>query len=176
MGHRNRFIKGAIGIALLGMFLFSPLAFAQRDTPIVDLERSGIRYQDGFDINTVGEVKGIVNHVYAPDSGPVQIVLSNRFDKYIAIIAPKWYLEDIALSIQEGQEVRIRGSKGLGKDGNLYILAQEIVLTSNGRSFVFRSQSGSPLWSSGALRGAGGSMGRQGGGGFRGGFGGQGRR
>lgn len=150
--------------------------YADRDLLVNSLQRSGIKYPDGFDVNTVGEVRGTVSDLYVPEKGPVQLILSNRFDRYIVILAPKWYVQDIELQIQEGQEIKVKGSKGLGKDGNLYILAEEVTLTNNGRSFPLRTHTGTPLWTGGSQRGSGGPFKGQGLGGQRGGMGGPGRR
>lgn len=162
---------------ILAMISHCPSVYADKDTLVNSLQRSGIKYPDGFDVNTVGEVRGTVSDLYVPDKGPVQLVLSNRFDRYIVILAPKWYVQDIELHIQTGQEIKVKGSKGLGRDGNLYILAEEVTLTNNGRSFPLRTQTGTPLWTgSGSQRGSGGLFRGQGHGGQRGGMGGQGRR
>lgn len=102
-------------------------------------------------------------------------ILSGR-DSYTVIASPAWYWKDIGAQLMEGTELRIRGSKALGADGNLYIIAQEIRILKTGQSLVFRDEAGRPFWtgsrfgSSGGrtgfgspMQGPGGSMGSPGG-------------
>lgn len=165
-----------LAFTALVLILFSPfhMAFAS-DTQIADISKSGIKYPDGFDINTVGEIKGTVSAVHKPEAGPVQILLVSRYDTYVVLVSPKWYLEDIGLDIKEGTELTVKGSKSLGKDGNLYLLAKELTVMPSNKSFVFRTERGVPMWSAGAFRGSGSAV-KRGDGGLRGGGSGHGRR
>jgi len=131
------------------------------------LEGSGIRYPGGFDRNTVGEVRGTAHDVHRPESGPIRFRLDSGRDSYTVLASPAWYWEDLHATVPEGAEVEVRGSKTLGRDMALYIVAQEIRLLSSGRSWAFRDDDGVPLWKVQA-----GAMGRGGGSGspmFRGG-------
>ncbi len=110
------------------------------------LEESGIRYPDGFDPNTVGEIRGRAYGFSRPDRGPVRFRLESNQETYTVLASPAWFWKDIKADFADGAEVRIRGSKSLGKDGNLYIVAQEIHLMASDRSLVFRSDNGFPLW------------------------------
>ena len=78
-----------------------------------------------------------------------------------------------------GTEVAVRGSKSYGKDGKLYIVAQEIRFVSTGQSVSFREKDGTPLWTGSERSGWGSSGGfgssPGGRGGMGGGFGGGGR-
>ncbi len=139
--------------ALLLFMMTSP-AFGEQD---LLLERSGIQYPEGFDINTVGEVQGKASGFYVPDRGPVLFTLSSRRETYIVFASPKWYWEDLKIPAQDGIEIRVVGSKTLGKDGNLYVVAQELTIVSSGMLYSLRASNGSPLWkgprlSSGGLR------------------------
>jgi hypothetical protein len=110
------------------------------------LEESGIRYPEGFDLNTVGRIQGKVFGFFEPENGPVRFYLSSKRETYTVIISPKWYWNDLGVKITDGEEVSVLGSKSLGKDNNLYIIAQEIRLLNTGQSLVFRGSNGSPLW------------------------------
>jgi hypothetical protein len=146
------------------------VVFAAQETA---LERSGVRYPDGFDVNTVGEVRGRAAGFQVPDQGPVTFTLSAKKETYTVFASPRWYWDDLGIPVQEGLELRVLGSKTLGMDGNLYVVAQELTVVSSGKSYTLRSLDGSPLWR-GPRIGAGGP-GRAGDQPFRGGTGGGGR-
>ncbi|MHB1012727.1 MAG: OB-fold nucleic acid binding domain-containing protein [Desulfobacteria bacterium] len=136
--------------ALLLLFLFTALFIAAGSAGAEEkgaiLEESGIRYPYGFDPNTVGEVRGRVFKFSRPERGPVRFRLESKQDTYTVLASPAWFWKDIKADIPEGAEARVRGSKSLGKDGNLYIVAQEVHLIASDRSLVFRSDNGFPLW------------------------------
>ena len=91
---------------------------------------------------------------------------------YTVIASPVWYWDDLGAKINDGEEVRVVGSKALGKDGNLYIIAQEMKLLTSGQSLVFRGKDGSALWKASIGGSAGGRGGFGGSGGGKGGIGG----
>jgi hypothetical protein len=140
---------------------------------------SGIHYPGGFDPNTAGTVQGKVSHFTRPAKGPVYFQLASGRESFTVLASPAWYWNDSQLKVSDGTEVVIWGSKSYGKDGRLYIVAQEIRLPATGQSVSFREPNGSPLWKGsgrsfgGGSRGAGSSSGGRGG--FGGGFGGGGR-
>lgn len=159
------------------LFLCVSMGAAQdRDKFFQDI---GIRYPDGFDVNTVGEIHGKVSDFFQPDQGPARFNLLTKKETYTVITAPKWYWNDLDGKVRDGDEVTVTGSKTLGKDGNLYIIAQEIKILSTEKLLVFRGRDGGPLWrgptggSGGGSRGFGGPA--SGRGGFGGGVGGAGR-
>jgi hypothetical protein len=136
--------------------LLSPPAHAQeKDTT---LEGSGIHYPGGFDPNTVGEVQGRAYGYAQPGSGPVRFRLDTGKETYTVLASPRWYWSDLGATISDGTEVWVRGSKSLGMDGNLYIVAQEVRLRPSGKLLVFRDENGYPLWK-GPKMGPGGSQG-----------------
>ena len=153
-----------------------PSAGAEEETV---LPQSGIRYPGGFDSNTVGEVQGKVSDLVLPERGPVSFKLTDERETYRVLSGPAWYWRDVSEEIGDGTDLRVRGSKSLGQDGNLYIVAQEIDIVGSGKSMVFRSEHGSPVWKGSRRRGAGkaggfgspmgrgGSAGRGGGSGMR---------
>jgi hypothetical protein len=125
--------------------LLLPIAHAQeQDKP---LSGSGILYPGGFDLNTIGDIRGKIKDTTLPASGPVRLTLISDRETYIVLTSPQWFWKEVGAAIAEGTEVIVRGSKSLGTDGNLYIIAQEIQVPSLQKSFIFRSTSGSPLWS-----------------------------
>lgn len=181
--HTTRLIGRVREIALslcllLGfVFCFVPYCLAQSKDKL--FEESGIRYPDGFDVNTVGEINGKVSGLFQPDQGPARFNLVTKKETYTVITSPKWYWNDLDGEVRNGDEVTVTGSKTLGKDGNLYIIAQEIRIPSSGKVLVFRGKDGGPFWrgpgggSGGGSRGFGGPA--SGRGGLGGGIGGSGR-
>jgi hypothetical protein len=176
--------KAALSALLLGfvcvltLFPAGGTALAAGKKPV--LEGSGIRYPGGFDTNTVGEVRGTVRGVDRAERGPMRFRLESGQETYTVLVSPSWYWEDLGTEIPEGAEVSVRGSKTLGRDMGMYIIAQEIRVMSSGKAWAFRDEKGTPLWKGeGEGMGAGGGPGspmlRGGGGKGPGGMGGRGR-
>ncbi|MDY6954964.1 MAG: hypothetical protein SWE60_25970, partial [Thermodesulfobacteriota bacterium] len=142
--HSRAALAALLCLCLGAACLFSvPRVAAQEETV---LPQSGIRYPGGFDPNTVGEVQGKVKGLKVPEGGPVSFDVTGERETYRVLSGPAWYWGDVSKEIADGTEVRVRGSKSLGKDGNLYIVAQEIEVVGSGTSVVFRSEHGSPVW------------------------------
>ena len=153
----------AVSAALLILVLFLvPLFVGQQayceETEQV-LPQSGIHYPRGFDPNTVGTVEGQVSECSQPKRGPVRFQLESRRETYTVLASPAWYWNDLGADIQAGISIRVCGSKSLGKDGKLYIIAQEINILSSEQSLVFRSKDGFPLWKGSRLGATGGGLG-----------------
>jgi hypothetical protein len=148
-------------LSLLGVaFSFRPAA-AQAQEKDVILPESGIHYPGGFDPNTVGEVRGKAYGYFQPPEGPIRFRVDSGKETYMVMASPQWYWNDLGAKIPDGTEVRVRGSKSLGKDGNLYLVAQEMRVLSSGKTYAFRDDDGYPLWKgprTGA-RGSGGGFG-----------------
>jgi outer membrane protein assembly factor BamB len=72
-----------------------------------------------------------------------------------------WYWKDLGVKIPDGTEVKVRGSKSLGKNGKLYVIGQEMEVISAGKVYAFRDDNGYPLWKGGrsGARGIGGGFG-----------------
>jgi uncharacterized membrane protein YgcG len=111
------------------------------------LPGSGIIYPRGYDPNTVGEVQGRISWVAIPESGPVRITLIADKETYTVLASPGWFWRDMDIANPEGMETNVRGSKTVGIDGNLYIIAQEIKMIGSKKRLIFRSESGKALWS-----------------------------
>lgn len=175
----SRVMKITLLLCLCLGFLFCCVSIGMAQNRDKFFEESGIRYPDGFDVNTVGEINGKVSGFSQPDQGPARFNLLTKKEAYTVITSPKWYWNDLDGKIRDGDEVTVTGSKTLGKDGNLYIIAQEIKIPSSGKLLVFRGKDGGPLWrgpgggSGGGSRGFGGPA--SGKGGLGGGIGGAGR-
>ncbi len=142
-GNRAFYALSASILALL-MFISTPV-HAESENMV--LENSGIIYPDGFDLNTIGEVRGNVRNLTIPETGPVNFELAAEKDTYTVLASPAWYWRQAGLSIKEGEQVTVRGSKSLGKDSRLYIIAQDIKSEGTGKMIALRGKDGRPLWS-----------------------------
>lgn len=143
---------------------------------------SGLDVSTGFDVNTVTTMTGSVNSPpeRKGEQEHVLLNLSTPQGDVTVILGPWWYWERQTIKIKGNQELKVTGSRAQGKDGTLYLFAQQIENRSNGESIRLRSESGAPLWSRGGSGGhngmqqSGGSGSRSGavnrtGGGYRGG-------
>jgi len=156
-------IRSRTAWAFLLLFLwgasvsFSPGMALAQEKDIV-LPESGIHYPGGFDPNTVGEVQGRTYGYSQSPAGPMQFRLDSGKETYRVLASPQWYWNDLGAKVPDGTEVRVRGSKSLGKDGNLYLIAQEMQVLSTGKTYAFRDDDGYPFWK-GPRTGAQGSRG-----------------
>ena len=142
--------RGRLLVLLLLFFLtaFLPPALetAQAEERDAVLEGSGIHYPGGFDPNTVGEVRGKAYGLSVPERGPVRFRLETGKATYTVLASPKWFWKDLNAELPDGTEIRVRGSKTLGQDSNLYIIAQQIRIGSSDRPMELRNDGGVPLW------------------------------
>jgi hypothetical protein len=134
----------SVSVLVFLMFFSTPV---RADGGNMVLENSGIIYPGGFDINTIGEVRGSVRNLTTPETGPVNFGLAAEKDTYTVLASPAWYWRQAGLSIKEGEQVTVRGSKSLGKDSRLYIIAQDIKSEGTGKIITLRGKDGRPLWS-----------------------------
>lgn len=142
-------------LPLLALFLFLAPARAAADERDIVLPESGIHYPGGFDVNTVGVILGKASDVRVPESGPVRFRVTSEREVYTVLASPPWYWKDMKGDMVDGADVQVRGSKTLGKDGNLYLIAQEVRVLQSNRILVFRGEDGSPSWRVGGLPGSG---------------------
>ena len=148
--------KAVLAALLFLMYWVVPLLAAQQaqaEENDAVLPESGIHYPGGFDPNTVGKVEGKVHGYFQPKSGPVRFQVASGRKTYTVLVSPAWYWKDLGAKVSDGTQVRVQGSKSLGRDGKLYIIAQEVRILPSGQSLVFRSEDGFPLWK-GSRRGA----------------------
>ena len=136
-------------LCLVAMIALAPADAlrAQEKEPEVTLPSCGIRYPGGYDPNTVGVVEGRVAAFSHPEQGPVSFRLETAGDSFTVFAAPAWYWEDQRIKIENGDRVRVKGSKTMGADGNLYLVAQEITIAGAKKPFVLRDILGKPAWS-----------------------------
>jgi hypothetical protein len=173
-----RIVSLAILLALAGIIPSGNTAGAQeRRGPMLPV--CGIVYPGGYDLNTVGTVEGELQAIEVPDDGPVRLVVSADRERWVVLASPVWFWKMADIQLNRGDRVAVRGSKTLGADGVLYLIAREIGPAAGETAVAFRDRLGSPLWRDvgGAGRMPGGGHGAEGGAGTGRGFrGGRGRR
>lgn len=131
-------------LALAALCVFPPSSHAaERDEALAS---SGIRFPEGFDVNTIGSVKGKVYALTKPESGPVRFKLDSDADTYTAFAAPHAFWRQLGVPVDNGDRVTVRGSRTVGRDGRLYIVVQTIKVEGAKYSYRFRSGDGEPLW------------------------------
>jgi hypothetical protein len=141
----SRVLTGTLLSIFLCLLAISLAGAAEQDKTFA---QSGIHFPGGFDLNTVGELNGKITDFYRPsDNGPVIVTLETAWEKYAVVTCPPWYWDELKIKVSVGEEVRVIGSKSLGKDSNLYIITQEIHFVEQGKTITLRSKTGTPLWS-----------------------------
>ncbi|MGB5195537.1 MAG: hypothetical protein WBN64_00560 [Candidatus Deferrimicrobium sp.] len=173
--HRGAALLALPFLFLAAAFLPAVLQTAHAEEGDVVLQDSGVHYPGGFDPNTVGEVQGKAYGLAQPQNGPVRFRLESGNETYTVLASSNWYWKDLKAQLPDGSKVAVQGSKTLGNDMQLYIVAQKIRLLDSGRTLVLRNEAGKPFWkgqAGGAMGTQGGFMG--GGGSMGGGFGGMG--
>jgi hypothetical protein len=143
LGDRAFYVLSAIVLIIL-MLSSVPV---HADDENVFLEKSGILYPGGFDMNTLGEVRGRVNVITVPQTGPVYFDLTAEKDTYIVLVSPVWFWRQSKPGMAAGDTVTVKGSKSLGRDSNLYIIAQNIIIEATGQIITLRNKEGKPVWS-----------------------------
>jgi hypothetical protein len=141
---RSPLLLLAVALALLVLAVAAPPVYAaERDE---QLQSSGIRFPEGFDVNTIGAVKGRVSALARPDVGPVRFRLETDLDVYAVLVAPYSFWRELGVQVENGDIVVVRGSKTVGRDGRLYIVAQTIKQNGGRYAYKFRTNDGDPLW------------------------------
>jgi hypothetical protein len=137
-----------LGIAALLAALAPPVAFAQEGGQEREevLPGSGIRYPMGYDADTEGVVEGRVLRVEVPGRGPVVVRLESSGRPVTVLTAPGWFWDQGDWKPAAGDLVRVFGSKSVGADGELYVVAREIHPAADGCGCAVRDEQGRPLW------------------------------
>lgn len=106
----------------------------------------GICYPGGYDVNTAGEVRGTLLDLQVPDEGPVRFVVAGERERWVVLASPAWFWRSAKARLAPGGSVAVRGSKTLGDDGALYLVAREIQGAGDAPVLVLRDHRGVPLW------------------------------
>jgi hypothetical protein len=123
-------------ILLLSMFvlLISSHAYAEYETT------------EGYDENTEIKIAGTVTQVVPRARGPVTIIIRTVNRDYMVITGPQWFIVQEGFNLKAGDILRVTGSKFIGRDGNLYIVARKIKDSSTGKVLRLRDSNLLPFW------------------------------
>lgn len=141
-------------VSLVLLFITAVMASATADAnaqgaPGRRLPGCGICYPDGYDINTSGRVQGRLLDLEVPDEGPVRFVVAGEGERWVVLASPAWFWRENAPQFAVGDVATVRGSKTLGADGTLYIIAREIQSQGPEAVVLLRDRQGIPLWRGG---------------------------
>jgi len=113
-----------------------------------DQEKSGLDFNNGYDINTVGTISGRV--VSPPRQGGKEnvIVEINSGNEVLNVtVGPESYWNRKGIAINLNDDLSVKGSRAQGKDGKSYILAQKLVNRTTGAQIDLRDDRGEAVWS-----------------------------
>jgi hypothetical protein len=137
-------------LIVISMFVNSrdASAFWWSDTPDTT---SGLDVAAGFDINTIATVSGTIMALPERKDKEQHTVMTVEAPQGVVavVLGPWWYWEKQTISMTKNQNVTITGSLAQGKDGVLYLFAQQLENRSTGETVTLRSETGKPLWSRG---------------------------
>jgi hypothetical protein len=125
---------------ILLVFLFLVLCFSYAHAQNEDNE--------GYDENTEIRIKGTILQVQPRMRGPVVVLLQTANRDYKVITGPPWYLEQEGFELKPGDSLKVTGSKFIGRDGNLYVVARWLRNLSTGKGLLLRDSSLIPHWRS----------------------------
>jgi hypothetical protein len=129
----NKYMKNILLVSVF-IFLISSYAFAEYETT------------EGYDENTEIKIAGTVTQAVPRMRGAVIIMLQTPNRDYRVITGPRWYLDIEGFDFKVGDNLRVTGSKFIGRDGNLYIVARKIKDSSTGKVLRLRDSDLVPYW------------------------------
>jgi len=144
--------RGAVGFAPLALLLVLTVSPSSARAAVAQESRDqvlpgcGICYPGGYDINTVGDVNGTILDFQTSLEGPVRFVVAGEHERWVVLASPAWFWKSAKLHLVPGDSVTVRGSKTLGSDGTLYVIAREIRPQGSAPVVVLRDGRGAPLW------------------------------
>ena len=130
---RKELIPAAGALFLLLLFVFSAGGAAAEEG-------------EGYDENTEVTVRGAVTDVLQGRRGPVRLRLASAGRIYYIVTAPSWYLRRREISFQEGAALEVTGSKYIGEEGRIFVIARRIRDEKTGQELFFRDPLCRPMW------------------------------
>ena len=76
---------------------------------------------------------GTIIDIQTPAEGPVRLVVAGERERWVVLASPAWFWKSAKPRLVPGDSVTVRGSKTLGADGTLYLVAREIRPPAPGR-------------------------------------------
>jgi hypothetical protein len=127
-------------IASLFLILFCSYAYAEYEE------------SEGYDENTEIRIKGVVTENIVRPRGPVVVRVRSGNREYRVVTGPQRYLLQEGFEFKPGDQWKVTGSKLIGRDGSIYIIARKIRNVSSGKTLQLRDTSLIPLWRGGPHR------------------------
>ncbi len=107
----------------------------------------------GYDENTEIVIIGTIKQCAARPYIKLQcFTLQTRTRIFKVIVAPRWFVRRLELNLNDGENVKVVGSKFFGRDGCLCLLARSIRFLSSGRNVVLRDRRCKPVWQNSCVR------------------------
>ena len=125
--------RGTTGLVPLALLSALALASAASRSAGAQEQRDrllpgcGICYPGGYDVNTVGDVRGDDPRPPGSRRRAGALRLAGERERWVVLACPVWFWDEHASCVVvPGDAVTVRGSKTLGADGSLYLVAREI--------------------------------------------------
>lgn len=113
-----------------------------------DTGKSGLDFNQGYDINTVTTVSGRVASLPHEDQRDNYVFEIKTSAESINIcVGPGSFWEKKEIPVRLNDEITAKGSKAQGQDGKLYLLTQKLVNKTTGIQLELRNDKGEPAWS-----------------------------
>ena len=101
----------------------------------------------GFDRSTVVQVEGTAKAVsFESTKGMASLMLESKDGVYQVLISPGWYLKDQHWDIQNGDPLKVEGSRMTDSKGRIYLVASRITNQRTGTLIELRDEQGNPRW------------------------------
>ena len=118
--------------------------------------KSGLDMNHGYDINTVTTKTGkVIAAPYIIEKEYVAIDIQNEDGTFTICVGPATYWKSNGVPVAINDEIVVKGSMAQGQDGKKYLIAQQIIDTTNGGNLEVRTPSGISAWSSRSMGGSG---------------------
>lgn len=113
-----------------------------------DVGKSGLDFNQGYDINTVTTVSGRVASLPREDRRDNYVFeIKNGNESINICLGPGSFWEKKEMPVRLNDEITAKGSKAQGQDGKLYLLTQKLVNKTSGTQLELRNDKGEPVWS-----------------------------
>lgn len=113
-----------------------------------DAGKSGLDFNQGYDINTVTTVSGRVASLPHEDHGDNYVFeIKNGAASINICLGPGSFWEKKEMPVRLNDDITAKGSKAQGQDGKLYLLTQKLVNKTTGIQLELRNDKGEPAWS-----------------------------
>lgn len=153
--------KGRLLSTLIWALLFNCLVLSQASAGFFgfgsdEKGKSGLDFNRGYDVNTVGTVSGRVTALpRAVENEHYLIEIDSGSGAVNVSVGPGSFWQKKGIPIRLNDEISAKGARAQGQDGKTYLLTQKLVNRTTGNELGLRSESGEPVWSGKNAGGAG---------------------